>query len=307
VVSSTVPATSVALITDGTASTPIATPVQPAIQAVSGLIDPLIGGSLDTPEGRVHFSLPLAATLDQVMVTVAPGAPVSSDQGLLASTTAQPMLLFQTGTTRIDVTALDTASAPVVGLAQQMTLTVEPDMADLLTVGGDAARVKLARLDEATGAWIPLATRSLDGHLLSTDSGTLGHFAVLLQTGTPTVCLADGTSLWSSAAMTADLFGQTSGAVTFRVLDQIEQRYMVQDSQGNLAWIDVAAASACQTPGTAEQPVLDQVTSVPQEDATTGVPQSDVETAEITTASEETATVTIDDSAIAPADVPAAN
>jgi hypothetical protein len=307
VVNTTTPAISVPTTpTDGTAPTPVATPAQPAIQAVSGLIDPLLGGSLDTPEGRVHFTLPLAATLDQVMVTVAPGLPVVAEQGLVASTTAQPMLLFQPGTTRLDVSALDTASAPVVGLAQPMTLTIEPDTADLLAAGGDLTRLRLARLEEATGVWTPLATRSLDGHLLSADSNTLGRFAVVLQTGTPTVCLADGTSLWSSPAATADLFGQVSGGLTFRVVDQIDQRFMVQDSQGNLAWVDLSAGSACQAPGTAEQPGLEQVTVVPQEDATTSVPREG-ETAEVTTPAEETATVNIDDSAIAPADLPAAN
>jgi hypothetical protein len=226
------------------AATPTPTPTQPAIQPVSASIDPLTGGALDTPEGRLHLAVPANATTDIVLVSVAPGE-LASDTNADLPSAIQPPPLFQLGSTRFAITALDPATYPVVGVSQHLTLSVDPDLADLRSVGGDRGRLSLAYFDSFAQAWIPLATHVTDTGYLTADSDSFGQFGVLTRAGTPTLCLPTGSTLWSSASSEAEAFGLAQPGTSFIILNQVGSRQLTQDSDGAISWVDAGALAAC--------------------------------------------------------------
>jgi hypothetical protein len=237
-----------------TVPTPTPTPTQPAIQPISASIDPLTGGALDTPEGRLHLVVPANATSDIVLVSVAPGELLSDTNAELPSAVLPPPL-FQLGTTRFAITALDTTTYPVVGLSQHLSLVLDPDLADVAGVKADRSHLTLGYFDEIAQAWIPLATRVTDTGMLQTDSNYFGQFAVLLRSGTLTLCASPDNMLWSGPSATADAFGLAEPGASYVILDQVGQRYLIQDSSGAIAWLHVSALSTC-----APESQLDQTT-----------------------------------------------
>jgi hypothetical protein len=224
--------------------TPTPAPTQPAIQPISASVDPLTGGALDTPEGRLHLVVPPNATTDIVLVSVAPGELVSDTNADLPSAVTPPPL-FQPGTTRFTITALDTTTYPVVGVSQHLSMVLDPDLADVAGANADRSRLTLGYFDELAQAWIPLATRVTDTGMLQADSDNFGQFGVLLRTGTLTLCAAPDSMLWSGPSTTAEPFGLAEPGASYVILDQVGQRYLIQDSSGSIAWLDVGALSTC--------------------------------------------------------------
>jgi hypothetical protein len=200
---------------------------------------------LDTPEGRLHLTVPANATTDVVLVSVAPGE-IGSDTNADLPSAVPPPPLFQPGTTRFAITAADSATYPVVGVYQHVTLSVDPDSADVAAVQGDRGRLRLGYFDEFAQAWVPLATRVTDAGLLTSDSDFFGQFGVLSRRADATsLCLSTDTTVWSDASPAAEAFGLASAGTSFSVLDQVGARYLVQDASGGIAWIDVATLDTC--------------------------------------------------------------
>ncbi|MDQ6673892.1 MAG: hypothetical protein M3069_24640, partial [Chloroflexota bacterium] len=240
-----------------------ATPTQPAIQPTAGTIDPAIGGQLDTPEGRLHVLVPLAASTDILQVSVVPGAPASADPSMVSPLSMPLSPLFRFGTTMFQVNALDGTGSSVPTLFQQATISIVTDWADPLAVGGPA-NLSLAYFDTSKQAWVALASRVNADGSVSSDTDHLGQFVVLRKLPTLSVCMMQDSSFWSSADSTAIIFGPALANSTFLVLGQVGDRYQSQDNSGAVGWLDLSATGACAPPLT-----MDATTSVPTDGSTT--------------------------------------
>jgi hypothetical protein len=216
---------------------------------VAGSIDPAIGGALDTPEGRLHFGMPPNATTDVVLVTIQPGEIPPSDSSLEPASAVPPPGLFRLGTTLFNISALDPAAYPVVNLYQHVTVTIDPNVGDVAAARGDRSRLTFAYFDDVARRWVALATRVTPSGSLVADSDYLGQFGILIQTPRLSVCLPPDTTLWSDSTAAASSFGPAAQSGPFQVLDQVGPRYLIQDAAGNVAWADVAAATACTASG----------------------------------------------------------
>jgi hypothetical protein len=265
--------TDVTEVDDTAGSVPIGAAVpasQPALEPVSGLVDPLQGGVLQTPDGRLTIELPAGASEDVLWLSVAPGA--AGDSGAMD---VQPTTCFVLGGTAVQLTGSDSVGQPVTLLQQPFTLTLEPDVADVQAAGGQLNRLVPGVFDAGRRMWLPLATQvTLDGQLSAT-SRQLGTLAVLHRTACGEVTLVADAALRSGADDTAPAFGIAPAGSRFRVLDMLGTYYLVQDADGNLAWVE-ASSAAVVLPAADQPPTSDATSRPPASDVANQPPTGDV-------------------------------
>jgi hypothetical protein len=150
-------------------------PYIPPPPAASITLTPNSAATLATADGRISIAFPQGSVTGEVEVSI---------QSYPPSQLPTPQSGIELGTTCFRVDGLAGL------LVKKATITVKYSSADLDKAEGDAARLKLARWDEAQGKWSVLKTKvNTEAMTLSTDTNQLSIWAVVVGPASGTVNL----------------------------------------------------------------------------------------------------------------------
>ncbi len=162
---------------------PTATPAPTATPGASGSVTTATGGTVTQAGVRLTFPAGVLATSPTLLVTVGlQAAPANLPAGTVAGTVA-----FQ-------VTWTGSQGTAVVQLDREVDLEVLPAAEDLRLASGDIGRLRLARFDSSTGAWVDLPGDQISG---TVHGRTLqaGSFALRVDLAAPSGLAAPSTPL----------------------------------------------------------------------------------------------------------------
>jgi hypothetical protein len=154
------------LLDEASGSFEVKEPYIPPPPAASITLNPNSAATLATQDGRISIAFPQGSVTSQVQVSL---------QSYPPTQLPTPQSGIELGTTSFRVDGLTGL------LLKKATVTVKYSSADLDEAGGDAAKLKLARWDEAQNEWSVLQTKLDKGAMaLSTSTNQLSIWAVVV-------------------------------------------------------------------------------------------------------------------------------